>query len=64
MYCDRLIAIRDGQVEGVGTPVELLMEEFIHDLYQVDSKVEIDETGRMYIIYLPKHWKQEGALQG
>lgn len=64
MYCDRLIAIRDGQVAGVGTPAELLTEEFIRDLYQVDSKVEIDETGRMHIIYLPKHWKQEGALQG
>ena len=64
MYCDRLIAIRDGQVAGVGTPAELLTEEFIRDLYQVDSKVEIDETGRMHIIYLPKHWKQEGAPQG
>lgn len=64
MYCDRLIAIRDGQVAGVGTPAELLTEEFIRDLYQVDSKVEIDETGRMHIIYLPKHWKQEGTLQG
>lgn len=63
MYCDRLIAIRDGQVAGVGTPAELLTEEFIRDLYQVDSKVEIDETGRMHIIYLPKHWKQEGAPQ-
>ena len=63
MYCDRLIAIRDGQVAGVGTPAELLTEEFIRDLYQVDSKVEIDETGRMHIIYLPKHWKQEGMPQ-
>ena len=62
MYCDRLIAIRDGQVAGVGTPAELLTEEFIRDLYQVDSKVEIDETGRMHIIYLPKHWKQENSL--
>lgn len=62
MYCDRLIAIRDGQVAGVGTPAELLTEEFIRDLYQVDSKVEIDETGRMHIIYLPKHWKKENSL--
>lgn len=57
MYCDRLIAIRNGMVVGVGTPQELLTEEFIYDMYSVHSKVTYDvKSGRMNIVYLPKHW--------
>lgn len=59
MYCDRLIAIRNGLVVGVGTPQELLTEEFIYDMYNVHSKVTYDaESGRMNIVYLPKHWRE------
>ena len=59
MYCDRLIAIRNGLVVGVGTPQELLTEEFIYDMYNVHSKVAYDaESGRMNIVYLPKHWRE------
>lgn len=57
MYCDRLVAIKNGTVAGVGTPEELLTEEFIYDMYEVRSKINVDKiTGRMNIIYLPKHW--------
>ena len=59
MYCDRLIAIRNGMVVGVGTPQKLLTEEFIYDMYSVHSKVTYDaESGRMNIVYLPKHWRE------
>lgn len=59
MYCDRLIAIKNGLVVGMGTPQELLTEEFIYDMYSVHSKVAYDaESGRMNIIYLPKHWRE------
>ena len=60
MYCDRLIAINEGKVAGIGTPRELLTAEFIKKLYGVDSRVDIEEsTGRMNIVYLPRHWKKE-----
>lgn len=60
MYCDRLIAISGGKVAGIGTPRELLTAEFIKKLYGVDSRVDIEEaTGRMNIVYLPRHWKKE-----
>lgn len=60
MYCDRLVAIKNGLVVGVGTPKELLTEEFIYDIYGVSSKVKIDSiSGRMNIIYLPKHWQDK-----
>ena len=58
MYCDRLVALKDGAVVGVGTPHELLTEKFIYDMYEVESKVNYDaKTGRMNIVYLPQHWK-------
>lgn len=60
MYCDRLVAIKDGRVVGVGTPKELLTEEFIYNMYEVRNKINVDKiTGRMNIIYLPKHWQKE-----
>lgn len=59
MYCDRLIAIHDGEVVGAGTPHEMLTESFIRDLYGVESEVHYDEaTGRMNIVYIPRHWKE------
>ena len=59
MYCDRLIAIRQGEVVGVGTPRELLTTGFIRDLYGVESEVHVDEkTGRMNIVYIPRHWRE------
>ena len=58
MYCDRLVAIKEGQVVGVGTPRQLLTKQFIYDMYEVRSKVNVDEaTGRINIVYLPQHWQ-------
>ena len=55
LYCDRLIAIKGGTVVGCGTPHALLTEEFIYDLYEVRSNVMHDESGRIYIRYLPQY---------
>ena len=56
MYCDRLVAIRQGEVVGVGTPKELLTEAFIQDLFGVRSVVREDEhTGSVHVMYLPAH---------
>lgn len=57
MYCDRIVALKDGQIVGFGTPQELLTEKFIYDMYEVKCKVSIDPvTNRLHIMYLPKHW--------
>lgn len=57
MYCDRIVALKDGQIVGVGTPQELLTERFIYDMYDVRCKVSIEPvTKRLHIMYLPKHW--------
>ena len=56
MYCDRIVAIKDGQVVAVGTPRELLTEQFIYDMYEVKSRVHFDEgTQQLNIIYLPQY---------
>ena len=55
LYCDRLIAIKQGRVVGLGTPAQLLTEAFIYELYEVRSTVERDDSGRIYIRYLPQY---------
>lgn len=58
MYCDRLVAIKDGLIVGIGKPQELLTEKFIYEIYGVRSRIDIDtKTNRMNISYLPKHWQ-------
>ena len=56
MYCDRLIAIRQGEVVGMGTPKELLTKDFIQKLYDVKCEVQYFENGRINIVYIPRHW--------
>lgn len=58
MYCDRLIAVKDGRIVANGTPADVLTEDFIYDMYEVRTKIIYNEIdGRMNIIYLPKHWQ-------
>ncbi|WP_293661604.1 ABC transporter ATP-binding protein [uncultured Phascolarctobacterium sp.] len=59
MYCDRLIAVKDGMIVGCAAPEQLLTEEFIYELYGVKTKVDIAGNGRINIIYLPQHWRKE-----
>ncbi|MGM9571869.1 MAG: ABC transporter ATP-binding protein [bacterium] len=58
-YCDRIIALKNGQVIGCGIPQELLTEDFIADLYGIRAKINALANGRINIMYLPKHWEKE-----
>lgn len=51
MYCDRLIALQNGQIVGAGTPEALLTEDFIYRMYGVRSRVEIVD-GQVHIAYV------------
>lgn len=58
MYCDRLIAVKEGQIVANGTPREVLTEQFIYDMYDVRTEINYNQkNGRMNIIYLPEHWQ-------
>lgn len=53
MYCDRLYALKDGQIVGEGTPRSLLTAQFLRDLYEVDAHTHVDADGRLHILFLP-----------
>lgn len=56
MYCDEIVALKDGCIIGSGTPKELLTEKFIYKMYDVRSKVYYDEKNNLlHIVYLPQH---------
>lgn len=51
-YCDKIYVLKDGVLEGYGTPQEVLTSELIKRIYQVDSEVVNDSRGKMHILFL------------
>ena len=51
-YCDKIYVLKDGVLEGYGTPQEVLTPELIKRIYQVDSEVVNDSRGKMHILFL------------
>ena len=51
-YCDKIYVLKDGVLEGYGTPQEVLTPELIKRIYQVDSEVVNDSCGKMHILFL------------
>lgn len=52
MYCDRIIALKDGQVAGEGSPEDLLTPSFLRELYEVEARPCRDEAGRLHVFFL------------
>lgn len=54
LYCDKIYAMKAGNIISYGTPKEVLTEKNIKFLYEVDAKVtEDEETGILNIMYKP-----------
>ena len=51
-YCDKIYVLKDGVLEGYGTPQEVLTPELIKRIYRVDSEVVNDSRGKMHILFL------------
>ena len=51
-YCDRIYILKDGVLEGCGTPAEVLTPETIKRIYKVDAEVAYDSHGKMHILFL------------
>ena len=51
-YCDKIYVLKDGVLEGYGTPQEVLTSELIKRIYRVDSEVVNDSRGKMHILFL------------
>lgn len=51
MYCDRIIALKDGKVAAQGTPAEVLTADFIYDFYHVHAQIVPVRDGRIAVVY-------------
>ncbi len=51
-YCDKIIALKKGQVVAVGTPREVLTEERIEELFRVKTKIEELPDKKFYIRFV------------
>ena len=53
MFCDRIIVMKDGRIEGVGSPGDVLTEDMLERVYGVRSRITDDGNGRPHIAYIP-----------
>ena len=51
-YCDKIYVLRDGVLEGYGTPEEVLTPELIRRIYKVEAEIVYDSRGKMHILFL------------
>lgn len=61
MYCDRLYAVKNGEIVGEGTPQALLTPAFIRAVYEVDAQVLRGADGTTHILFHPQAQK-EGSV--
>ena len=61
MYCDRLYALKDGEIVGQGTPRELLTPSFIRQVYEVDADVLTLPGGAPHIVFHPNVGKESAT---
>ncbi len=54
-YCDKIYALKSGQIVAGGTPEEVITSRLIRELYEVDATVRKDEFGMLNIVYHPLH---------
>lgn len=53
LYCDWLIAIKDGRILSMGAPDVLLTPALVRQLYEVDARVHREQDGTVQILYRP-----------
>ena len=62
-YCDRIYVLKDGVLEGEGTPGEVLTPELIRRIYKVESEVVYDSQGKMHILFLYRKDRLRRSLE-
>ena len=51
-FCDKLYALKDGEIVGYGKPEEVLTREFIQEVYEVEAEIARDRKGKIHILFL------------
>lgn len=55
LYCDDLIALKDGRIRAAGKTEKVFSEKFFKDIFSIDVEISRNpRTNRMSIIYLPE----------
>lgn len=54
LYCDKIIAMKKGNILCCGTPEEVLTPELIQELFGIRAQITVNTaTGRIQIYYIP-----------
>ena len=48
LFCDRILLLRNGTIDRIGTPPEVITKESIQQVFRADVAVEQDDAGRPY----------------
>ena len=51
MYCDKIYALKEGQIIASGSVYEIITEEVIKTLYDVEAKIIYDEEKKPHVIF-------------
>lgn len=51
LYCDKLVAMKNGEILKIGSPDEVLTTAFIYQMYEVKADVLKRKDGRLLIVY-------------
>ena len=51
MYCDKIYALKEGQIIASGSAYEVITEEVIKTLYDVEAKIIYDEEKKPHVIF-------------
>lgn len=51
MYCDKIYALKEGQIIASGSVYEVITEEVIKTLYDVEAKIIYDEEKKLHVIF-------------
>lgn len=55
LYCDEVVALKDGRIWGAGETEEIFSEGFFKEVFQVEVEIQKNpQTNRLSIVYLPE----------
>lgn len=61
---DRVVALKDGEIQARGTPEEVVTEDLLADVFEIDAAVDVTERGPRVTPLRPRHDDDEGEHSG
>ncbi len=60
LYCDEVVAIKEGRIWGVGPTKEILSVDFFREVFEVEVEIQKNpQTRRLSIVYLPDRFFEQ-----